>query len=256
MRETLQLSWHIVVRNWRVYAKDFLANISPTVTDPVFLLLSLGMGLSPYVSNVGGHSYVRFLAPGLAVTTAMFTAFFETSYGFYVQMTYEAIFKAMLTTPIGVREIVIGELTWCALKGAAMATGVSLVLACFGLWTYWPWIFAMPFIGAVVALACGSIGLVASTLVRNIDQFQAVYSFVVSPLYFFSGIFFPVDSAPHWFQWLVNLSPLYHGVRLAQMAFWNDFHAGEAAIHVVVLLLFTVVLVAIADRRVRRKLIL
>jgi len=162
----------------------------------------------------------------------------------------------MLTTPIGVREIVIGELTWCALKGAAMATGVSLVLACFGLWTYWPWIFAMPFIGAVVALACGSIGLVASTLVRNIDQFQAVYSFVVSPLYFFSGIFFPVDSAPHWFQWLVNLSPLYHGVRLAQMAFWNDFHAGEAAIHVVVLLLFTVVLVAIADRRVRRKLIL
>jgi lipooligosaccharide transport system permease protein len=256
MRETLQLSWHVVVRNWRVYAKDFLANISPTAVDPALLLLALGMGLSPYMKEVEGHPYTAFLAPGLACTTAMFTAFFEASYGFYVKMTYEAIFKAMLTTPIGVDEVLLGELWWVGIKGAMMATGVSLVLACFGLFTYLPWIFAMPFIGAAVGLACGSIGLIASTLVKNIDQFQLAYAFVVSPLYFFSGVFFPVNAAPKWFQIMVNISPLYQGARLSQMAYWNDFHPGEAAVRTVVLLVYAGVLSLIAARRVRKRLIL
>jgi lipooligosaccharide transport system permease protein len=255
MRESLQLSWHLVVRNWRVYSKDFLANISPTAVDPALLLLALGMGLSPYMKQVEGHSYVVFLAPGLACTTAMFTAFFEASYGFYVQMTFEAIFKAMLTTPIGVDEIVLGELWWVAIKGAMMATGVSLVLACFGLFTFLPWILVMPLIGAAVGLACGSIGLIASTLVRNIDQFQLAYAFVVSPLYFFSGVFFPVSAAPGWFRALVNISPLYQGARLSQMAFWNDFHAGEAAARAAVLLVYAVVVSLVALRRVRKRLI-
>lgn len=256
MRESLQLSWHLVVRNWRVYSKDFLANISPTAVDPALLLLALGMGLSPYMKQVEGHSYVVFLAPGLACTTAMFTAFFEASYGFYVQMTFEAIFKAMLTTPIGVDEIVLGELWWVAIKGAMMATGVSLVLACFGLFAFLPWILAMPFIGAAVGLACGSIGLIASTLVRNIDQFQLAYAFVVSPLYFFSGVFFPVGGAPGWFRALVNISPLYQGARLSQMAFWNDFHPGEAALRAAVLFIYATGLSVIALRRVRKRLIL
>src|SRR5687767_5827475 len=106
---TLQLAWHVVVRNWTVYRKDFLANISPTLADPALVLASLGMGLSPFIGQIDGHSYAQFLAPGMVATTALFTAFFECSYGFYVRMTFEAVFKAMLTTPIGVREIVIGE---------------------------------------------------------------------------------------------------------------------------------------------------
>src|SRR6516162_6387991 len=133
MRDTLALSWHIVRRNWWVYRKDFVANISPTLADPAFFILSLGLGLGGFIANVHGRSYIQFLAPGLAASTAMFTAFFETSYGFYVQLTYENVFKAMLTTPIGVNEIVIGEFIWVAVKGALMVTAVSIVLAAFGL---------------------------------------------------------------------------------------------------------------------------
>ncbi len=256
MREFLYLSWQIVRRNWLVYSKDFWANISPTFTEPGFLLLALGAGLGPFVERVHGHSYLQFLAPGVAVSSAMFTAFFETSYGFYVRLTFEAIFKAMLTTPIGAREVVAGELMWVFLKGAMMTAGVSLVLACFGLFSFVAWLPVVPLIGGLVALPCGAIGLIASGTVRNINQFQAVYAFIISPLYFFSGIFFPVDAAPGWFQVFVNISPLYHGARLAQMAFWNEFHVVPALGHLAVLLGYAVVLIAVANRLVQRKLVL
>ena len=75
---------------------------------PFNLLASLGMGLSGFVGQIDGMSYAQFLAPGMIATTALFTAFFESSYGFYVRMTFESVFKAMLTTPIGVNEVVAG----------------------------------------------------------------------------------------------------------------------------------------------------
>src|SRR5688500_17016859 len=101
MTETFKLSWHVVRRNWVVYRKDFLANISPSVADPMFLLLSLGIGLGPFIKEIDGLTYSQFLGAGLIATTALFTSFFESSYGFYIRLTFENVFTAMLTTPIG-----------------------------------------------------------------------------------------------------------------------------------------------------------
>lgn len=62
---SLRLGWHVVVRNWVVYKKDFVANISPTLADPALLLTSLGMGLSPFIGDINGLSYAQYLAPGM-----------------------------------------------------------------------------------------------------------------------------------------------------------------------------------------------
>jgi lipooligosaccharide transport system permease protein len=252
MRETLVLSAHIVRRNWWVYRKDFFANISPTLADPAFLMMSLGVGLGAFVNSVQGHSYLGYLAPGLAVSTAMFTAFFETSYGFYVRMTFENVFKAMLTTPIGVDELVIGEFLWVALKGALMIFCVSLVLAAFGQMVHPINLLLMPLVGVLIAVPLGAMGLFASCLVKNINQFQTVYSFVISPLYFFSGIFFPVEQMPHYVQWVCKALPLYHAVRLSQAVFWNEEIAATWSVHVPVLLLYGLILSTWSYIKVRR----
>src|SRR6201995_2010328 len=126
---SLRLAWCVVVRNWIVYRKDFLANISPTLADPALMMTALGMGLSPFIGNIHDLSYSQYLAPGMVATTVLFTAFFEVSYVFYVRMTYESVFKAMLTTPIGTREVVFGEYIWLMIRAALMAGGVGSVLA-------------------------------------------------------------------------------------------------------------------------------
>ena len=219
--ESFKLCLHITHRNWTVYKKDLVANISPTVADPALILVSLGLGLGAYLTNIEGMSYMKFLAPGLTVATALFTSFFESSYGFYVRMSYENVFKAMLTTPIGVREVVLGELLWVGLKGAVMAVGVAIVLALFGMMTN-PWLIpALSLVGFLVALPCGAMGLLATAMVRNINQFQTVYSFIIAPLYFLSGIFFPIEQMAPPVRIVAEFFPLIHGVRLAQALFWE-----------------------------------
>ncbi|MGE9267270.1 MAG: ABC transporter permease, partial [Verrucomicrobiales bacterium] len=215
-----RLAWQVVVRNWTVYRKDFLANVSPSLADPALILGSLGLGLSGYVGEINGLSYAQFLAPGMIATTALFTAFFECSYGFYVRLTFESVFKAMLTTPIGPREVVLGEFLWVFVRAGLMAFGVSLVLLVLGLLVN-PWaLLICPLVAGFLSLPCAAIGLLASAKVRNINQFQMVYSFLIAPIFYLSGTFFPVaaDSA---LGTVVQFSPFYHGVRLLQCTVWG-----------------------------------
>lgn len=256
MREFLQRWLHVTRRNWMVYKKDFLANTSPTLADPAFVMVSLGLGLGRFLTHVEGMPYMKFLAPGLIAATALFTSFFETSWGFYGRMTFENVFKAMLTTPISVRDIVIGEFIWVSLKGGALGFGVAVVLAAFGLMTNPLLLPFVAVVGALVALACGALGLISTTFVRNMNQFQLVYSFLIAPLYFLSGIFFPMDKMSTPVRIIAEVFPLIHGVRLAQELFWNR-NILDALIHNgSILLLQCIVLCWIAYGRIRKKLIL
>lgn len=251
--ESLCLAWHVVVRNWVVYRKDFLANISPTLADPALMMTALGMGLSPFISHIHGLTYAQYLAPGMVATTALFTAFFESSYGFYVRMTFESVFKAMLTTPIGVKEVVLGEYLWGAIRAGLMGGTVGVVLLVMGMLVN-PWAALLfPLIGALLSIPCGAIGLIAASLVRNINQFQTVYSFLISPIFFLSGIFFPLDDRPV-LSVVVQFSPFYHGVRLLQLSSWGQWLPGEVAWHLGALLTFAVGLSWWSHRLVERKL--
>jgi lipooligosaccharide transport system permease protein len=252
MTETFRLSWHVVRRNWVVYKQDLLANISPSVADPLFLLLSLGIGLGNYIEKIDGLTYSQFLGAGLIATTALFTSFFESSYGFYIRLTFENIFKAMLTTPIGIKEVFLGEVFWLFIKGFVMSLGVSLVLLCFQLLVN-PWsVLWLPLLGGYVALSCGALGFVSSGYVRNINQFQTVYSFLIVPIYFISGVFFPLQNPV--LQKIVFISPFYHGVRLIQMSAWGRIEVGPFLMHFVVLAIYTTLLSLWAYRKVHEKL--
>ncbi len=252
--DSLRLAWPVALRNWTVFRKDFLANISPTLADPALMMTALGMGLSPYIGQIGGMSYAHYLAPGMIATTSLFTAFFECSYGFYVRMSFENIFKAMLTTPIGVAEIVLGEFIWLFIRASLMAGCVGLVLAGMGMVAN-PWVLPLfPLLGGLLALPCGAIGLIASAQVANINQFQTVYSFLIAPIFYLSGVFFPLGDRPV-LDAITQISPFHHGVRLLQMAAWGTWNPGEILYHVAALLAFTGGLGYIAYRRIRLKLI-
>lgn len=253
--EFLRLCFHITLRNWTVYKKDLVANISPTVADPALILISLGLGLGSYLTNVQGMSYMQYLAPGLTVATALFTSFFESSYGFYVRMTFENVFKAMLTTPIGIKEVVFGELIWVGLKGAIMAIGVAIVLALFGLMHNPLLIPTLGIVGFLVAVPCGAMGLLATAMVKNINQFQSVYSFIIAPLYFLSGIFFPIEQMSTPVRVAAEFFPLIHGVRLAQSLFWERGIAEAFLYNGSILIVQSIILCWWAYAKIRKRLI-
>ncbi|RYD75223.1 MAG: ABC transporter permease, partial [Verrucomicrobiaceae bacterium] len=100
---------------------------------------------------------------------------------------------------------------------------------------------------------CGAIGLLAAAHVRNINQFQTVYSFLIAPIFYLSGVFFPLGDRPI-LSVIAQFSPFYHGVRLLQMSGWGVWYPTEVLYHVAALFAFATVLSLWAHASIQKKL--
>lgn len=250
----LRRALNITKRNWIVYKQNLLSNIAPTFAEPLFFTFSIGLGVGFYIADVEGKAYVTYMAPGLAMASAMMTSFFETSYNFYIRYEYEKVYTALMTSPLSVMDIIVGEYIWLGIKGAFMSSGVCLTFLLLGYIEPSAGVFWIPLAGVGVSLTCGSLGFLSSTLVRDINQFQTVYTVLISPMFFFSGVFFPTDRLPPAIAWLTEISPLYHGVRIGQMALWREIFWPEFISRFLILVILFPVLFAVASRRVARML--
>lgn len=205
------LERNIVVgrRLWRVMLSGFV--------EPVLYLFSLGIGLGALIGDVpvgGGRSvsYPVFVAPALLAASAMNGAVYDSTFNVFWKLRYGRIYDAILATPLGPRDVAIGEVAWAQLRGAAYAAMFVVVMLAAGLVTSWWALLALP-AAVVVGLAFAGVGMAATTFMRSWQDFEMV-NLAVLPSFLFSATFYPLSTYPEALQWVVRLTPLYHAVSL------------------------------------------
>jgi lipooligosaccharide transport system permease protein len=104
----------------------------------------------------------------------------------------------------------------------------------------------------LIGFAFASIGMALTTFMRSFEDFEYVPAATL-PLFLFSATFYPVSQYGEW-GWVVQLSPLYHGVELIRAANLGEWRV-ELLAHIAVLVVITVVGSAIAARRIERLLL-
>jgi lipooligosaccharide transport system permease protein len=208
-------------RHVKVYCRTLLANATPPVLEPLFFFVALAIGLSPYMSDqhFDGLPYITFIASGIVITSAMGTGVFETTYSTFVRLTWQRTYDAMLSTHLTLQEVFIGELLFCATKGAVFSAVVMLVMIPFGT-QITPWCLLVPLIGFATAYLFGAIGLIVTSYVKLINNFTFFTTGVITPLFFFSGTFFPIKTIENplvWWLWFAL--PLSHAIELSRACF-------------------------------------
>jgi len=208
-------------RNAAMYRRTWKWNILPNFFEPVFYLFSLGIGVGAYITEMGGTSYLTFLAPGLVCVAAMNGASFEVTYNVYVRLTFEKAYDAMMTTPIEPDDILAGEILWAVTRACIYGGCFFVILAIFGLATL-PSLLALPLI-PLAGVLFAAIGLVFSLKIPNIDLFSFYFTLFLTPLFLFSDVFFPLaERLPENWLWVAEVLPLLHPVRLARSAFQGE----------------------------------
>jgi lipooligosaccharide transport system permease protein len=210
-------------RNAAMYKRTWKWNILPNFFEPVFYLFSIGVGVGGYISEMGGTSYLAFLAPGLVCVAAMNGASFEVTYNIYVRLTFEKTYDAMLTTPIEPDDVLAGEVLWAVTRSCVYGGCFFIVLMLFGLApmpsSLWA-ILVIPITGLLFA----AIGMVFSLRIQNIDMFSFYFTLFLTPLFLFSDVFFPLhERLAHVWLWVAEVLPLLHPVRLARASFSGTF---------------------------------
>ena len=210
-------------RNAVMYKRTWKWNILPNFFEPVLYLFSLGLGVGAYISEMGGTSYIAFLAPGLVCVAAMNGASFEVTYNIYVRLIFEKTYDAMLTTPIEPDDVLAGEVLWAVTRASIYGGCFFLVLMLFGLaplpCSLWV-ILLIPLTGLLFA----AIGMVFSLRIPNIDMFSFYFTLFLTPLFLFSDVFFPLkERLSGTWLWVAESLPLLHPVRLARASFSGEF---------------------------------
>ena len=240
-------------RNASMYRRTWKANLLPNFFEPVFYLSAIGIGVGAYIQSMGGQSYVEFLAPGLVCVAAMNGASFEVTYNFFVRLNYEKAYDAMLTTPLEPDDVLAGEVLWALTRVLIYGGAFYLVTVAFG---YAPlpgslWALAVvPLAGLLFA----AIGIAFSLRIERIDHFSFYFTLFLTPLFLFSGVFFPLEErlSGTWL-WVAEALPLLHPVRIARGAFQGDLDA-SALWDLAYMLVASAVLLAWSRRTVRRRL--
>ena len=205
-----------------MYRRTWKWNILPNFFEPVLYLVSIGIGVGAYITEMGGTSYLAFLAPGLVCVAAMNGASFEVTYNIFVRLTFEKAYDAIMSTPVEPDDIWAGEVLWAVTRSCIYGGCFFIVIALTGLAPLPSSHLALPLI-PLAGLLFSAIGLTFSLRIPNIDFFSFYFTLFLTPLFLFSDVFFPLEERiPEKWQWIAELLPLLHPVRLARAAFRGE----------------------------------
>ena len=131
---------HLVERHARVYRQAWLVLISGFF-EPLFYLLSIGVGLGKLVGTVAGPAgpitYTSFVAPALLATSSMNGAVFDSTFNVFFRLKYNKLYDAALSTPMRAGDIALGEISWALIRGGLYGTAFMIVMLAMQLVHSW-----------------------------------------------------------------------------------------------------------------------
>jgi lipooligosaccharide transport system permease protein len=244
----------LVERSLMVTRRSWVAMVSGFF-EPLFYLLSIRIGLSALVGDleVGGQliAYDAFVAPGLMAASAMNGAVFDSTMNVFFKLKITKLYDSVLSTPLSAGDVALGEIMFAVLRGAIYSTAFMVTMWVMGM-VESPWFLLSVPACVLIGFAFASIGMALTTFMRSFEDFEYVPAATL-PLFLFSATFYPVSQYGEW-GWVVQLSPLYHGVELIRAANLGEWRV-ELLAHIAVLVVITIVGSAIAARRIERLLL-
>ena len=204
----------------RQYRRLYRASLFGSFGIPALFLTAMGFGLGGLVdrtpqAGLDGVTYLQFLAPGLLASSLMQTGSFEATFPILGGLQWNRIFHAMAATPLEGRDVAIGNIAWIATRLTLVGSIFGLVIVAFGAAHSWLIVFAVP-VAVLTGLAFATPIMAFTATQRTPDRFATIFRFGVTPLFLFSGTFYPIEQLPPIIQPIAWLSPLWHGVAVTR----------------------------------------
>jgi lipooligosaccharide transport system permease protein len=238
---------HVLEHRAVQYRRTFRSSVFTSFLTPLLFLTAMGLGLGGYVDRsggaaLGGLTYLQFLAPGLLAATVMQSAAFEATFPIIGGLNWQRTFHAMYATPLSPRDIALGNLAWMAIRLAMISSVFTIVIVLFGA-AHSPLVLLGIPVAVLTGMAFAAPIAAFSATQRTPNRFNVIFRFGITPLFLFSGTFFPITQLPTFLQGVAWLSPLWHGVDLTRGLVLGTFVDNPPVMlaHVVILSVIVVV---------------
>jgi ABC-2 type transport system permease protein len=191
--------------------------LASTFARPLLWLIAAGTG---FAALIPGGDYETYLLPGIIGMVILFSCLLS-ALGSVHDRQFGPM-RMLLVAPVPRGLVVFGKTLSSTLLGAAFAAVFSVLVVFFDIEVSFR--DYLGFLGAALlcALALSSLGMLAASRIRKLEDFAVAMNFVIFPLFFFSGALYPAGELPGWMQPLVRLNPLTYGVDLMRQTLLHE----------------------------------
>jgi lipooligosaccharide transport system permease protein len=199
-------------RNRDVYLNLWKAEAIWPLVEPGVTILALGIGLGDFV-DIGGESYIDFIAPGMLAVFPMWMAAAEMGWGSFFRMDSQKTFDAMISTPASIDDVTTGEILWGATRGFISVFYIFVIVLALGTIESPLALLIFP-LSFVSGLMFAAMALSYTAIARSVSQLNYFFAAYITPQYWLAGVFFPLDQQPEWLQTVAWFTPAFHVVRI------------------------------------------
>ena len=182
----------------------FIKMVLSMLVAPVLYVIAFGYGIGKHL-EVNGYSYLQFLIPGLIAMNSM-TQSYNIAQEINISRFYWKLFDEYMSSPISNFAYVLGEV----LTGITRALlGASLIII-IGLIAGVKVNYSIYFWSAIIlnAFVFSSIAVFAAMVVKSHADQAMLSNFIIFPMAFLGGTFFPVKNLPFWAQIIIKSLPI------------------------------------------------
>ena len=246
---------YVFLRNLYSYKRFIVPTFLVSLVEPLFYLITFGVGMGAYMGAFGGKPYLNFLVPGVLVSAVMMSSSFECLYGTYIKIVHEKVYDSLIATPVSADEAVAGDIAWGSFRGFVSGTLMMTVALLMGVSPASAGGLVLLLVFLVfIGVLFGSLAMIVTSVAPSFDFFSYYTELVITPMLFFSGVFFPLDHFPPWMKTLAEFLPLTHAVRISRAVFADESAAGLGWSFAGLIVLAAVVF-TISIRMMRKRLI-
>jgi len=216
--------YYVFFRNLISYKRFVVPTFLVSLIEPLFYLITFGIGMGAYMGYFGGKPYLYFLVPGVLVSSVMLSSTFECLYGTFVKMVHEKLYDSLIATPVSAEDAIAGDIAWASFRGLVSGTLMIIVAVFMGilpvsLISLLLLLLLMIFVGILFA----SLAMIVTSFAPSFDFFNYYTELIITPMLFFSGVFFPLDRFPAWMKTLSWFMPLTHAVKISRAVFSGTY---------------------------------
>ncbi|MGH2619974.1 MAG: ABC transporter permease [Anaerolineales bacterium] len=211
MRHNLMAIYTIWYRDVIRFSRN-RARILASLGQPLLFLFVFGAGLSPAMGAMAGGNlkFEQFMFPGILAMAVLFTAIFAA-----VSIVWDREFgflKEVMVAPVSRVAVALGKLAGGSTVAMFQGSLVLLFAPLLGIKLALDQALILIGLMLLLALVMSALGILVAARQRSMEGFQVIMNFIMLPMFFLSGAFFPLNGVPIWMEVLARVNPVTYGV--------------------------------------------
>ncbi|MGH8293631.1 MAG: ABC transporter permease [Gammaproteobacteria bacterium] len=219
-----------VMRVLRIWIQTL---VPPAISMTLYFIIFGGL-IGSRVGQMGGYSYMAYIAPGLIMMSVInnsyvnvVSSFFGAKFGHYIE--------ELQVSPLPNYMIILGYMMGGLVRGILVAILITIIALFFTrLHLVHPLITVSVVILTAVLFSLG--GLINAIYAKKFDDVTIIPTFILTPLTYLGGVFYSIHLLPVFWQNVSRLDPILYMVNAFRYGILGVSDIGIGTAYAIILL--------------------